>query len=101
MTYKEVNQLDRCELVYNVLLCKSVYYRWTIQKLTLHRKHNCKGRLIADFIFYLYDKDDNVHVEKYRVYDDEYIWLCTAITNDFPDLDFLDITDESEKPKNV
>lgn len=102
MTAKDIKKMEKSELVYNIILSTMTYYRMNFGKVTLHRKKNSKGRYIADFIFYLYDTADNTHVYKYRLYDDEYLWLCVALANDFPEVELVDLTDEKDKVvKNV
>lgn len=101
MTLNDAKKMDRCEIVYMLILSKLFCYRMSIEKVTLHRKKNAKGRLVSDFVFYLADANDNIHIEKCRVYDEEYLWLSVSLGNDFPDVEFIDITKESEKPQCV
>ena len=102
MTANDIKKMEKSELVYNMILSTMTYYKMSFGKITLHRKKNTKGRYIADFVFYLYDTADNTHVYKYRLYDDDYLWLCVALANDFPEVELVDLTDEKDKVvKNV
>ena len=97
MTLQEMQKMDRWEVIYCLLLSNMTLYKMTLDKISLMRRKNVKGRYLSDFVFYLHDNSDNTHVYKYRVFDDEYLWLCTALSNDFPDIELIDLTDEQYK----
>lgn len=99
MKLQEVTKQGREELVYNLLLYKLVLFNEKMEKVTLYRKHNNKGRLISQVVCYLTDTAGNVHIEKYKLYDDEYLFLLCAIQQDFPNVDFEDLTADVDKPK--
>ena len=101
MRYTEVKKMEQQEVVYHLLLFKLVMYKEQLEKVTLFRKKNAKGRLISSVTCYLSDCNGNTHMEHYRLYDNEYLWFVCALQQDFPDLDFKDLTtDESKAVKD-
>lgn len=97
MRLAEAKKMERNEVAYNLLLCKMIIYKEQLEKVTLYRRHNKNGRLLADVVCYLTDNSGNTHVEKFRLYDDEYLWILTAFEQDFPEVDFEDLTADKDK----
>ena len=97
MRYEEVQKMEREQIAYHVLMFRMTLYRERLDKVTLYRKKNAKGRLISTIICYMTDNNGNLRTERYRLYDDEYLWFTCALQQDFPELPFEDLTDEQDK----
>ncbi len=95
--YSELEKLNHPEICYGFLCYKMRLFHEKLDKVTLFRKHNNRGRLISQIVAYTHDSNDTVRTQIFRLYDDDYIWLLNAITEDFPDVPFEDLSDEKDK----
>lgn len=95
--YKEIEKMDRCDVAYLYAISSMRLYRRTIEKMTLYRKPNNKGRYIANISIYFSDPANNTHTQYFKLYDDEYIWFLNAIAQDFPEVHLEDLTPENYK----
>lgn len=96
MRLAEVQKMERNKVAYNILLCKLAFYKEQLERVTLVRKHNERGTLISCIVCYLTDKGGTMHTEKYRLYNDDYLWFITALEQDFPEIPFEDLTREED-----
>jgi hypothetical protein len=94
MRYTEVAKMERQEKAYNLLLFKLTTYNEQLDKVTLYRKKNSRGRLVSSIVCYLVDNADNVRIERFKLYDDEYLWFACALQQDFPEVPFDDLTND-------
>ena len=97
MNFKEYNGLNRPEAEYIFLLSKMRHYNEGIKKVTLFKQKNSKGKLISLINIYLIDRHEQLHNERLRLYNDDYIWFLNCISADFPNLEFEDISDKAEE----
>lgn len=95
--YKEIEKMDRCDVAYLLTISGMRLYKRTIEKITLYRKPNNKGRYVSSIGIYTSDPGNNTHTLFFRLYDDEYIWFLNAITHDFPEVQLEDFTEEKYK----
>ena len=97
MDYKELEKMDRYNAAYLYTISRMRLYRRTIEKITLYRKPNSKGRYVSSISIYFSDPAENTHTQYFKLYDDEYIWLLNAIAHDFPEVQIEDLTEERYK----
>lgn len=97
MRKAEVAKMERQELAYTMLICKMTLYKESLEKVALIRKKNTKGRYFSLITCYLTDVSGNIHAEKFRLYDEEYLWFLCAIQEDFEDVEVIDLTAEEDK----
>ena len=97
MDYKELETMDRCDVAYIYAISSMRLYSRKIEKVTLYRKPNNKGRYVSTIGIYFSDSSDNTHTQYFKLYDDEYIWFLNAISNDFPTVPLEDLTEEKYK----
>ncbi len=97
MRYAEVNQLEREQIAYHCLLFRLALYKESLEKITLFRTKNRKGRLMSTIACYVTDCNNNHRCEKYRLYDEEYLFFLCSAEHDFPDVPFVDLTDDKYK----
>lgn len=97
MTFAELKQADRVEVSYMYLLCNLSLYKQRLEKITLYRKKNDKGRLVSSVTCYLLDNSNNIHTLYFRLYDEDYLWFCSAVAEDFPKTTLEDLTAEEDK----
>ena len=97
MRYEEVQKMEREQIAYHLLMFRMTLYKEKLDKVTLYRKKNAKGRLISNIICYMTDNNGNLHSERYRLFDDEYLWFTCALNQDFPAVEFEDLTADADK----
>lgn len=97
MTYAELKKEERCEVAYLYMLCNLHLYKQKLEKITLYRKRNDKGRYVASITCYLADSNNNLHTLYFRLYDEQYLWFMCAVAEDFPEIAFEDLTPEEFK----
>lgn len=97
--FSDLEKLTHPEVCYGFLCYKMRLFKEKMDKVTLYRKHNSRGRLISQITVYLHDTSHNLHSIVFRLYDDDYLWLISAITEDFPEVAFQDLSDEKDKVK--
>jgi len=101
MTFTELKKTDRCEVAYLSMLCNLVRFKQRIDKITLYRKRNEKGRYVANITCYLCDIYNNIHPFYVRLFDEEYLWFLCAVADDFPEVELEDLTAEKDKVGGV
>lgn len=97
MKFSEIKDKQRCEIAYLYLLCNLQLFKQRVEKITLYRKKNDKGRYVSSITCYLADKENNLHTIFFRLYDDDYLWFLCAVQEDFSDTEFEDLTPEEFK----
>ena len=97
MTYAEMKKMDRAEVTFIFMMSKMIIYREKINRVTLLRQPNGKGRLVSSIVVYLTDKNQNLHQLNFRLYDEQYLWFMCALAEDFPHVKFEDLTPEEYK----
>ena len=97
MTIAELQKEERCEVAYIYMMCNLCLYKQKLEKITLYRKRNDKGQYVASITCYLSDSNNNLHTLYFRLYDEQYLWFCTAVAEDFPKIEFEDLTPEEFK----
>ena len=100
MNLSELNQLEPYQKIYSLIISKCSVYQEQLQKLTLYRKHTASGRLVSIITVYLIDRNNCIHSNAFKLWDDDYLWLITALEQDFPDAEMIDLTAEEDKPTN-
>ena len=100
MNLTELNQLEQYQKIYSLILVKCSVYQEQLQKLTLYRKHMASGRLVSIITVYLIDRNNCIHSDAFKLWDDGYLWLITALEQDFPNAEMIDLTAEEDKPAN-
>ncbi len=97
MRKADIEKMTAPERAYTLLLLKMATYREQIEKVTLHRKKNNRGRLVSSIMCDLVDCERNTYVERFRLMDDDYLWFMCALQEDFPNVAFEDYTAEKDK----
>lgn len=93
--YAELEKLDRCDVAYLFAITSMRLYRRTIEKITLFRKANNKGRSVTSITVYYSDPANNTHTQFFKLYDDEYMWFLNRFSHDFPEVSLEDLTAET------
>lgn len=97
MTYADLNNQDRSEVAFIYLMCNLNLYKQRIEKITLYRRRNDRGRYVASVTCYLIDFNNNLHTLHFRLYDEQYLFFLCAVQNEFSEVAFEDLTPEEFK----
>lgn len=100
MTRQDYELMDKPDLAYHLLLCKLAFFKSELCKITLCRRKTSRGRYIADIVCLVKDRRGMQHMDYFRMHDEEYLWFFGNIQNDFPDVEFEDLTEERYKLKD-
>ena len=97
----DFDKLDRWEIAHlYVTSCMKMYHQ-TLSRVTITRSRNKKGRALTGVCCYLLDTRNNTHSLFFRLFDDEYIWFLNRLSREYPDVDVMDLSQESETAKEV
>ena len=95
ITYKESENMELSEIAYLYLISNLRLFNQHLEKMTLYRNKNRSGQIVSSITCYLAGKGKNFHTLYFRLYDDDYLWFLNSIAHDFPNVNLIDLSEES------
>lgn len=93
MTNQELKKLDRAEVAYLYLISKMRLYSEALEKITMCRMPNKRNILVSNICCHVKDRNERTSTLFFRLPDEQYLWFLCAVTEDFPETPFEDLTE--------
>ncbi len=95
LTYKETEKMELSEIAHMYLISNLRLFNQHLEKMTLYRNKNRSGQIVSSITCYLAGKGKNFHTLYFRLYDDDYLWFLNSVSREFPNVTFIDLSEES------
>lgn len=90
--------LEPSDIAFNEICQLVTENNWILEECILENIKNRKHQLITTFTIYFLDKKNQSIKKKYKMIDDQYLWLASHLSREFPDAIVIDA--RTHKPGN-